>query len=100
MLKNSSDTIWTIWDNTVVHTFPHGISLKVNVIAQLEFEQAYFEAAIHYISHYATGISPYIYIYICVCVCVCVWVCVCVCVCFHLGARDVMITVVRNGHGD
>ena len=28
-----------------VHAFPKGISRKVNVIVQLEFELAYFEAA-------------------------------------------------------
>ena len=37
----------------------------------------------------------YIYIYICVCVCVCVWVCV-----YNGGIRDVMVTVVENGHCD
>ena len=29
-----------------VHTFPKGISLKVNVIAQMEFKLAYLEATV------------------------------------------------------
>ena len=35
-----------------LHTFPKGISLKVNAIAWLEFELAFFKAAVHYFSHY------------------------------------------------
>ena len=30
----------------MVHTFPKDISLEVNIIAQLEFELAYFEATV------------------------------------------------------
>ena len=37
-----------------VHTFSRGISLKVKAIAQLEFELAYFEAAIKYFTCYTT----------------------------------------------
>ena len=33
----------SLWDEGI-HTFPNGISLKVNVIAKLEFELSYFEA--------------------------------------------------------
>ena len=32
------------WGNKVVHTFPKGISSEENIIAQLEFELAYFKA--------------------------------------------------------
>ena len=35
--------------------FPERISLKVNVIAQLEFEPAYFEVSVQHLNHYATG---------------------------------------------
>ena len=34
------------WENKEVHTFPKGICLKVNVIAQLEFELAYSDSAL------------------------------------------------------
>ena len=34
--------------------FPKGICLKVNMIALVEFKLAYFEATVHYFSHYAT----------------------------------------------
>ena len=36
-----------------VHAFPKGINPKVNVIAQLEFELAYYDVAVQYVSHYA-----------------------------------------------
>ena len=44
-----------VW-NKDVHTFPKGISPKVNVIARLEFELAYYDVTVHYVSHYDTGI--------------------------------------------
>ena len=40
-------------------TFPKGISPKVNVIARLEFELAYFEAAVQRFSHYDPQLSWY-----------------------------------------
>ena len=36
--------------------FPGGISLKVNVIARLKFDLAYYNVAVQYVSHYATEI--------------------------------------------
>ena len=46
-MKNISGAIQPIaGGNKGVHTFPKGISPKVNVIARLEFELAYFEAAV------------------------------------------------------
>ena len=36
-----------------VHTFRNVISLKVNVIAQLKFELAYFLTTVKDVSHYA-----------------------------------------------
>ena len=36
-------------------TFPKSISLKVNVIAWLEFELTVYKVAVQHISHYATG---------------------------------------------
>ena len=32
-----------------------GISLKVNIIAWLEFEHSYFKATVQHFSHYITG---------------------------------------------
>ena len=40
-----------------VHAFPMSICPKVNVIARLEFELAYFKSAVQYFSHYTTGIT-------------------------------------------
>ena len=40
-----------------VHIFPKGISPKVNVIAWLEFELVYFEAAVQHFSQYAKEIA-------------------------------------------
>ena len=42
-------------------TFPKGIKLKVNVIARLEFELAYYDAAVQKVRHYAMGDSPSFY---------------------------------------
>ena len=39
-------------------TFPQGISLKVNIIAQLEFELVYHGVAFQHISHFSRGSSP------------------------------------------
>ena len=39
-----------------LHTFPKSISLKLNVVARLEFELAYFEAVVQHCSHY---VNPY-----------------------------------------
>ena len=41
-----------------VHTFPKGISPKVNVIAQVESELVHFEAAVHHFHHNATITPP------------------------------------------
>ena len=35
-----------------VHTFPKGIYPKVNVIARLEYELAYYDSAVHRFNHY------------------------------------------------
>ena len=40
------------------HAFLNGISLKTSIIAQLEFERAYFEVAVQHISHYTTKTTP------------------------------------------
>ena len=40
-------------ETLLVHTFPEGISLKVNVIARLEFERIYFETVALF-RYYAT----------------------------------------------
>ena len=43
----------------MVHTFLKGISLKVNVIVQMEVKLAYFKATVQHISHYAKGIPHF-----------------------------------------
>ena len=35
------------WEEKGVHTFPKGICPKVNVIARLEYELAYYDSAAH-----------------------------------------------------
>ena len=41
-----------------IHTFPKGICLKVNVIARLEFELAYYDSAVLSFNHYTMGTPP------------------------------------------
>ena len=38
----------------MIRAFPKGISLKVNVIARLEFEQLYYEFEVQHVSHNTT----------------------------------------------
>ena len=42
----------------MVHTFPNGICPKVNVIARLEFELAYYDSVVHRFNHYTTRTPP------------------------------------------
>ena len=37
-----------------VHTFPKSTSLKVNIIAQLDFKFAYDNVSVQHVSHYST----------------------------------------------
>ena len=46
------------WEDKGVHTFPKGICPKVNVIAQLEYELAYYDSAVHRFNHYTTRTPP------------------------------------------
>ena len=39
-------------------TLPNAISPKVNVIAWVEFELAYFEATVQHFNYYAAGFTP------------------------------------------
>ena len=41
-----------------VHTFPKGVSIKVNAMAQLVFELAYNNITIQDVSHNAMGTLP------------------------------------------
>ena len=42
------------WEDKRVHTFSKGICPKVNVIARLEYELAYYDSAVHGFNHYTT----------------------------------------------
>ena len=46
----------------MVFLIPEGMNPKVNVITPLQFEPAYFEAAVQHFSHSAQKI-PYIYLW-------------------------------------
>ena len=51
-LKNSSGTIQPIAGRIRgSNTFPKGICPKVNVIARLEYELAYYDSAVHRFNH-------------------------------------------------
>ena len=41
------------WDYKAVHTFPHGICLKWNIIARLEFELTFYDVIVQHINHYS-----------------------------------------------
>ena len=57
--KNSSVTIQPIADeNKGVHTFLKGISLKANVIVQLQFELTHYNIEVQYLIHHAIGTFP------------------------------------------
>ena len=42
------------WEDKEVHTFPKGICPKVNVIARLEYELAYYDSAVPRFNHCTT----------------------------------------------
>ena len=44
------------------NTFPKSISLKVNVIARLDFELAYWDLAFKHVNHDTTGDFSFIYL--------------------------------------
>ena len=44
------------WEDKKVPIFAEGICPKVNLIARLEFEHAYYDVAVARFNHYATGI--------------------------------------------
>ena len=46
------------WEDKGVHTFPKGICSKVNVIARLEFELAFYDSAVQRFNHYTTRTHP------------------------------------------
>ena len=62
--RGSGKSMLAMHDDDDDDTFPKDISPKVNAIEQLEFELAYFKAAVQHFIHYITRILPYIYIYI------------------------------------
>ena len=55
LLKNSSDILKSI---TGIHTFPKGISTKVNATAGLKFDLLYYGVAVQLSSLYTTETSP------------------------------------------
>ena len=46
------------WEDKGVHSFPKSICPKVNVIALLEYELAYYDSAVHRFSYYTTRTPP------------------------------------------
>ena len=46
------------WDDKGVYIFPKGICPKVNIIARLENELAYYDSAVHHFNHYTTRTPP------------------------------------------
>ena len=46
------------WEDKGVHIFPKGICPKVNVIARLEHELAYYDSVVHRFNHYITRTPP------------------------------------------
>ena len=46
------------WEDKGVHAFPKGIFPKVNVIARLEYELAYYDSAVHRFNPYTTRTPP------------------------------------------
>ena len=46
------------WEDKGAHNFPNGICPKVNVIARLEYELAYYDSAAQRFNHYTTRTTP------------------------------------------
>ena len=46
------------WKDKGVHTFPKGIYPKMNIIARLEYELAYYDSAVQRFNHYTTRTLP------------------------------------------
>ena len=46
------------WEDKGVHIFPKGICPKVNVIARLEYELAYYDSVVHRFNYYTTRTPP------------------------------------------
>ena len=46
------------WEDKGVHAFPKGICPKVNVIARLEYEQAYYNSSVQHFNHYTRRTPP------------------------------------------
>ena len=46
------------WEDKRVHTFLKGLCPKVNVIARLGYELAYYDSAVHRFNHYTTRTTP------------------------------------------
>ena len=46
------------WENKGVHTFSKGVHSKVNIIAQLEFELAYYDSVVQRFNQYTMGTPP------------------------------------------
>ena len=42
------------WEDKGIHTIPKGICPKVNVVARLEYELAYYDSTVHRFNHYTT----------------------------------------------
>ena len=60
-----------------VHTFLKGICPKVNVIARLECELAYYDSAVHRFNHYTMRTPPIVNIeciYTSICVCIYIYI--------------------------
>ena len=52
------EQLWYYLTHKGVHTFPKGICPKVNVIARLEYELAYYDSAVNRFNHYTTRTPP------------------------------------------
>ena len=59
MMKKEINKINHNSEDKEVHTFPKGISLKVNVIARLEFELTYYNSTVLRFNHYAMRTPSY-----------------------------------------
>ena len=52
------------WEDKGVYIFPKGICPKVNIIAQLELELAYYDSAVQHFNCYTTGDTTHIDLWI------------------------------------
>ena len=63
-LTHIVDHLTHSWEDQGAHTFPKGISLKVNAIARLDIELVYNDVIVEHVTYYTTRTSPPVFVFV------------------------------------